>query len=484
MLGHRHNVNHWGDGYVGRRVNASTGFKLHYFLTGDLRTRHLLDEILKADRVRLGRYGCGGDTIGACLSILMAQWEATGEKQYDDSLKAYVDFCCDWADEHGYFPNHLEGWDFAENRLHPGGERIGDTAYGMFFQNFGAGHTLIEFAELAGHERLRQRLVRMARGAITAKPNWQQTICLYPLMAAAYRYSGDRMFLEWIRERGATKWVDPRRERWATEKCVASLGKCMFGAWLTHGMPYLMDAVADRQGYPVPAFDLPAVLRAPPGREKVPLAADASPTKRGSADVQRYAWRVDGERAAEGRTATLHLAPGTREVTLEVTDAAGHTAVRRRRTLAWQPEIATRLCFAVPVPDGFYRADRPWDEALGVGFAGEFTCDATSEPRPQFDRGCTCRRISGTLRLRLRPGTYRLEAGGTDWWSTRTGPVAAQGRRLDMVIEQDGRKLSWTCDGTVTVGDDGRLTLTFGDGEKNPALVSYVVLAPAEGRAP
>jgi hypothetical protein len=72
--------------------------------------------------------------------------------------------------------------------------------------------------------------------------------------------------------------------------------------------------------------------------------------------------------------------------------------------------------------------------------------------------------------------------GGTDWWSTRTGPVAAQGRRLDLSVDRDGKKLSWTCDGTVTVGDDGRLTLTFGDGAKDPALVSYVVLTPANGR--
>jgi hypothetical protein len=72
-------VNHWGDGYVGARVNASTGFKLHYFLTGDLRTRDQLEMILAANR-RLGGYDCGGDTIGACLSTLMYQWESTGEK--------------------------------------------------------------------------------------------------------------------------------------------------------------------------------------------------------------------------------------------------------------------------------------------------------------------------------------------------------------------------------------------------------------------
>ncbi len=224
--------------------------KLVLAVDGDLRTRDQLEMILAADRRRLGRYTCGGDTIGACLSILMYKWEATGEQRYYDSLKAYVDYCCAWEDEHGYFPGHLEGWDFAENRMHPSAERIGGESHGMFFQSFGAGHTLNEFAELAGHQRLRQTLIRTASDVMAGEPNWHQAIGLYPLMAAAYRYSGDRALLEWIERRGTRRWVDPARERWAGEKCVASLGKCMFGAWLTHGMPYLMDAVADRRGDP------------------------------------------------------------------------------------------------------------------------------------------------------------------------------------------------------------------------------------------
>jgi hypothetical protein len=82
---------------------------------------------------------------------------------------------------------------------------------------------------------------------VAGKPHWYQDIGLYPLMAAAYRYTGDRAFLEWIQKRGTKRWVDTQRERWSSEKCVTSLGKCMFGAWLTHGMPYLMDAIADRE---------------------------------------------------------------------------------------------------------------------------------------------------------------------------------------------------------------------------------------------
>jgi hypothetical protein len=351
----------------------------------------------------------------------------------------------------------------------------------MFFQSFGAGHTLIEFAELAGDRRLKQSLARTAADVMHSKPNWHQNIGLYPLMAAAYRYSGDRVFLDWIRKRGTTTWVDPRRDRWATEKCVSGLGKCMFGAWLTHGMPYVMDVIADRAGYPVPAFELPPVLRVPPGRSTAAVAATAAGTTAGAAELRAFEWVVDGVPAETGRSATLELRPGTRDVTITVTDAAGHTAVRRRRTLVWQPDVTTRLCFAVPVPEGFQLIDRAYDEALGVGFAGSFRLAATSEPRPQFDRGCTCRRITGTLKLRLAPGRYRLAMGATDWWSTATGPVTVQGRALDPAVQRDGNKLSWTYEGEVTAGDDGLITIGFGGGGKDAALVSYVVVSAIDG---
>jgi hypothetical protein len=313
-------------------------------------------------------------------------------------------------------------------------------------------------------------------------PHWHQDIGLYPLMAAAYRYSDDRAFLEWIGRRGTTRWVDPERERWAREKCVASLGKCMFGAWLTHGMPYWMDAAADRRGHPVPEFELPPILRVPAGQKAVTVQVDATATEPGAAELRRFTWLVDGEPAGEGPKAGLPLRPGAHEVALAVTDVAGRTAVRRRTTRVWQPEEATRLCFALPLPDRFLPADRGYDETLGLGFVGEFRNSHTSEPRPQFDRGCTCRRVLGTLRLRLAPGRYRLEMGATDWWSTSTGPVTAQGQELDLAVELEGKKLSWKHDGIATVGDDGLLTIVFGDGRSNAALVSYVVITSNRGR--
>jgi hypothetical protein len=193
-------------------------------------------------------------------------------------------------------------------------------------------------------------------------------------------------------------------------------------------------------------------------------------------------WFVDGEPAVEGTKSWLSLQPGNREIALKVTDAAGNAAVRRRGTLVWQPDQITRVCFAVPVPEAFLLANQGYDKALGFGFVGDFQSRDTSEPRPQFDRGCTCQRIQGTLRLRLKPGRYRLEMGATDWWSTKTGPVRVQGNTLDLAVQLEDKKLTWKYDGYVTVGDEGLLTIVFGDGTKGPALVSYVVTTADHGK--
>ena len=88
---------------------------------------------------------------------------------------------------------------------------------------------------------------------------------------------------------------------------------------------------------------------------------DAGPTRPGAAELRRFAWRVDGEVAAEGREATLRLVPGAHDLTLEVEDARRRTATRLRRTLVWRPEAVTRLCFAIPVPDGYVRVDRAYE---------------------------------------------------------------------------------------------------------------------------
>ena len=97
----------------------------------------------------------------------------------------------------------------------------------MFFQSFGAGHTLNEFAELTGDERLKRSIVRTASDVVAGKPHWYQDIGLYPLMAAAHRYSRDRAFLEWIQKRGTKRWVDTQRERWSSENCDGTASRRM-----------------------------------------------------------------------------------------------------------------------------------------------------------------------------------------------------------------------------------------------------------------
>jgi hypothetical protein len=89
MHGHRHNVNHWGDGYVGVRVAAPQGFRLGYYLTGDLRIYDQLKMSMEAhwDSVY------GSDKQHATgLGLLIFFWEATGENIYKKAIDFYLDY--------------------------------------------------------------------------------------------------------------------------------------------------------------------------------------------------------------------------------------------------------------------------------------------------------------------------------------------------------------------------------------------------------
>lgn len=475
MKGHRHNVNHWGDGYVGSRVNASTGFKLEYYLTGDLRMKDLLEMIVVSNRSRLGTYNCGGDVIGARVSSLLYKWEATGEQEYLDALKAFIEWGCDYAEQknRGVFPYSAQGWDFKQNK-HFGGKRVGGHSGGMFFQNFGAGHTLNEFVELTGHERLKKSIIATAR-TIHESRSWHSGIGLWPLQAAAYRYSHDKRFADWIWKVGTKSWINANRKAWSTQKCVASMGKCMFGAWLTHGMPYYMYEILAHEGAPQPGFGLPSVVRIPEGQQDATVTLDASASKKGKAELKTFEWFLDGKPTAQGAKAEVKLTGTTREVALRVTDADGKVGACSRGVTVWPSETAANICFTVPAPRGFVIAPRTFNEKLGFGFVGKVYNSHTSEPRPQFDRGCKCRRVTGTLRIKAEPGTYVLEMGATDWWSTSSGPVKVQGKAIEKKVVQKDKKHSWTYAADVTLGADGTLEVVFGEG-KAFALISYVVL--------
>lgn len=319
MWGHRHNVNHWGDGYVGMRVNACTGMKHEYYFTGNLRTKHQLDMVYERDLIRLNRYNSTGDNIGAVLNALLYKWK-TGDEEAHKRLIAFVNFCCDIWQKEDFFPYSVTGWDFRESRKYEGEVRPGVT--GMFFQNFGAMQTLIALIDLAGHERLKQAIISIADASMRYR-TWHWTVCLFYLHAMAYRYTGDQKYLEFIERYGKPQWVNPDRRLWSIRKCVVSLGKANFGAWITHGVPYLMSAIDFRRNDPVIRCDIPRTVKAKPGANRAVVNLDASASEAKTGRLHTFEWILDGKPTATGVSTALAISPCTHRLTLRVADTEG-----------------------------------------------------------------------------------------------------------------------------------------------------------------
>jgi PcRGLX-like protein C-terminal alpha/alpha toroid domain/PcRGLX-like N-terminal RIFT barrel domain/PcRGLX-like protein central beta sandwich domain/Galactose oxidase, central domain len=241
MQGHRHNVNHWGDGYVGIRVAAPQGFRLGYYLTGDLQIYEQLERILENHSDSMHSYDRSADTG---LGIYLFFWEATGDASYLRALNAYVDFQVAHDSKFGHMANRV--WDFKQEAWSGElKESYGNAPTSFFFQNFGSAYTLMEFAELTGREDVIDMLVRYARQTINShRGKWEAAYCHYRLMAFAYRHSGDDLFLEYASKNAGRLKVPADRFLWPTTSALASFdNKLSMLVWASQGLPYLMEAI-------------------------------------------------------------------------------------------------------------------------------------------------------------------------------------------------------------------------------------------------
>lgn len=99
---HRHNVQHFGDPYVGARGGDPGGFRLAFYLSGDGRMADALDlagdmtmAYLSGDRQRFGHSANGADGLGTGLMSAFIAYERTGDPKYReafDKLYEQTDF--------------------------------------------------------------------------------------------------------------------------------------------------------------------------------------------------------------------------------------------------------------------------------------------------------------------------------------------------------------------------------------------------------
>lgn len=155
--GTRHGVQHWSDGNHEERQTTHSEFRIHHYLSGDMRSRdfaQLLYERVYSQRdVRIHAAHSGR------LQGLMTYWEMTGSEEAGSILKRYIpcfivkEGLCESPDV-----------DFPDVVCRSQKECI--NAGNMFFWLFGAAHALIEYQALTGDQALGQALVKMADASL------------------------------------------------------------------------------------------------------------------------------------------------------------------------------------------------------------------------------------------------------------------------------------------------------------------------------
>lgn len=473
MQGHRHNVNHWGDGYVGIRVAAPHGFRLGYYLTGDLRILDQLRMGMDAHWESMHNYD---KEHSAGLGYLTFFWESTGDKTYRAALNAYLDFQVKHFDTFGHIHNGV--WNFRKDAARPlPNTPLSGPPTDFFFQNFGAADSLMELAELTGREDLIRALIQLARDTQQQRGGtWEAQYCHYRLMAFAYRHTGDPVFLDYATGRADKLRVTPNRKVWAQGSAIERFdNKLSMLAWTGHGLPYLMQAMESRAKYPRVTFSIPATLPMPKGKTSASLQVDGKEARAREGTIAAVEWQVNGKAVSREISDVLTLPAGKHQVTLRATDSTGRSAMASQTVTVWEPGVVARLCFRGNV-DGFVGGE--YSETKGHGFTPGTRIVPTSEPRRHGSKGCPEVHITGSVKVKAEPGTYLVEMGGTDYWSERMGSIALQGKRLDIaIIKEATKKLSWSYTGEVTIGQGGILTLDFAPAPKGePVVLAYVIV--------
>ena len=163
-MGTRHNVNHWGCQDKEWRVSMPLVKRLHYYMTGDPWTKEVIlgtvDVYQRYERVQKIAPG----EVGVFAGIL-ARWEMDHSEADERTLSRFADGIAAAVREDGLFTN-----DIHLNAVTGESYPVGDKPFTehFFMNGFGPQHTLVEYAELTGHEKLTKALVKHA-GYYTAE---------------------------------------------------------------------------------------------------------------------------------------------------------------------------------------------------------------------------------------------------------------------------------------------------------------------------
>ena len=158
--GTRHGVQHWSDGNHEERQTTHSEFRYHHYLSGDMVSRdfaqRLYSDIYSKRDVHIHAAHSGR------MQGLLTWWEMTGSDEASSILDKYMP--CFIVDD-GICESPQV--DFPEVKC---GAQTRDINNGnMFFWTFGAGHGVLEYYYLTGHQGLRDALIKVADYAITLR---------------------------------------------------------------------------------------------------------------------------------------------------------------------------------------------------------------------------------------------------------------------------------------------------------------------------
>ncbi len=182
--GTRHGVQPWSDGNHEERQTTTTEFRTHYFLSGDARTREVIDGLYERyysrspvsnEAAHSGRWG----------GLLFHQ-EMTGSPEEADQLRRYAAAFIAPDGAGLYLAPHLQ---------FPGPQTTGPAqslnAERMFFACYGALHNMLEYQRTFQDEALKEGLLAMARDVIGRPPDSFEAIFLLPFVAFAAQNAPD-----------------------------------------------------------------------------------------------------------------------------------------------------------------------------------------------------------------------------------------------------------------------------------------------------
>lgn len=158
--GTRHGVQPWSDGNHEERQTAATEYRLHYFLSGDGRTRDVIENLYQNVYTK-GTVGRHASHSGR-LPGLLFHWELTGDRAEGERLRRYVG---QFVSDQGVYVSPSVRFPDATKAGEP--SQLNDG--GQFFQTFGGMHTLVEYHALTGDAALAAALIKMADATI-ARP--------------------------------------------------------------------------------------------------------------------------------------------------------------------------------------------------------------------------------------------------------------------------------------------------------------------------